>query len=96
MLRKMVKRAAAFCCGAMLTVLAGEAQAETIKVGILKVAGAAPVYIAEEKGYFAAEGLSAEPVYFDAAAPIAVAAVSGDIDIGAVGTSAGMFSLGAQ
>ena len=72
------------------------ATAEAIKIGILKVAGAAPVYIAIEKGYFAAEGLEPELLYFDAAEPIAVAAVSGGIDIGAVGTSAGMFSLGAQ
>ncbi len=69
---------------------------ENITIGILKVAGAAPVYIAQEKGYFAAEGLNADFVFFDAAEPIAVAAVSGSIDIGAVGTSAGMFSLGAQ
>jgi NitT/TauT family transport system substrate-binding protein len=81
---------------ALFTLISGLAQAENIKIGILKVAGAAPIYLGIEKGYFAAEGLTAEPVYFDAAAPIAVAAVSGDIDIGAVGTSAGMFSLGAQ
>ncbi len=80
--------------GAIL--FSGCASAEDLKIGLLKVAGAAPVYIAKEKGYFAAEGLDAQLTYFDAAAPIAVAAVSGDIDIGAVGTSAGMFNLGAQ
>ena len=84
---------AAFLAG---TCLAGPARAEAIKIGILKVAGAAPVYIAKEKGYFAAQGLDPELVYFDGAAPIAVATVSGDIDVGAIGTSAGMFSLGAK
>jgi NitT/TauT family transport system substrate-binding protein len=94
----MVKRngvwAAVFA--ALLCALAARSRAEEVKIGILKVAGAAPVYIAEEKGYFAAEGLKPELVYFDAAEPIAVATVSGGVDIGAVGTSAGMFSLGAQ
>ncbi len=84
------------CIAAVSALLPAQAAAEDIKIGILKVAGAAPVYIAAEKGYFAAEGLTADMVYFDAAEPIAVAAVSGGIDIGAVGTSAGMFSLGAQ
>jgi NitT/TauT family transport system substrate-binding protein len=84
------------CIAVLLAGPTTPGRAETIKIGVLKVAGAAPVYIAEEKGYFAAEGLKAELVYFDAAEPIAVAAVSGGIDIGAVGTSAGMFSLGAQ
>ena len=80
----------------LVAAFARPAAAESIKIGILKVAGAAPVYIAKEKGYFAAEGLDPELVYFDGAAPIAVTTVSGGIDIGAVGTSAGMFNLGAQ
>lgn len=70
--------------------------ADTIKIGLLKSAGSTAVYLAQDKGYFAAEGLDAQFTFFDAAQPIAVAAVAGGIDIGSVGTSAGMFSLGAQ
>src|SRR6185437_13742098 len=70
--------------------------ADTIKIGLLKSAGSTAVYLAQDKGYFAAEGLDAQFTFFDAAEPIAVAAVAGGIDIGSVGTSAGMFSLGAQ
>lgn len=76
--------------------LAATARAEEIKIGLLKSAGSTAVYLAQERGYFAAEGLHAQLTFFDAAEPIAVAAVSGAIDIGSVGTSAGMFSLGAQ
>lgn len=74
----------------------GATRAEPIKIGLLKSAGSTAVYLAQEKGYFAAEGLEAELMFFDAAEPIAVAAVANAIDIGSVGTSAGMFSLGAQ
>ena len=52
------------------------AQAEAIKVGILKVGASGPVYIAQERGYFATEGLTAEPVTFGAGQAVAVAVVS--------------------
>ncbi len=77
-------------------VAAPASHAEDIKIGLLKSAGSTAVYLAKEKGYFAAEGLNADFEFFDAAQPIAVAAVANAIDIGSVGTSAGMFSLGAQ
>ncbi len=76
--------------------LPSRAGAEDITIGLLKSAGSTAVYLAQDKGYFAAEGLNAHFMFFDAAEPIAVAAVAGAIDIGSVGTSAGMFSLGAQ
>ncbi len=75
---------------------APNASAEDIKIGLLKAASSTAIYLAKDRGYFAAEGLNAEFLFFDAAAPIAVAAVAGAVDIGSVGTSAGMFSLGAQ
>jgi NitT/TauT family transport system substrate-binding protein len=84
--------AGALFAGGALPALA----AEPITIGLLKSAGSTAVYLAQDKGYFAAEGLDAKFEFFDAAQPIAVAAVAGGIDIGSVGTSAGMFSLGAQ
>lgn len=74
----------------------GRGIAETIKVGVLRVAAQGPTFIAIEKGYFAAEGLTAEPVFFDAGQPVAVAAVSGDVDFGMTGITAGLYSLGMQ
>jgi NitT/TauT family transport system substrate-binding protein len=76
--------------------LAVGAQAETIKIGLLKTVGTTPIFIAEEKGYFAAEGLDVENVVFDSAEPIAVAVVSGAIDIGATGLTAGFYTLAGQ
>lgn len=72
---------------------AAGAQAETIKVGILKVGASGPVYIAEARGYFAAEGLTAEPVTFGAGQAVAVAVVAGDVDIGVTGLTAGLYNL---
>jgi len=72
------------------------AQAETVKLGIVKTASTAGVFIAIEKGYFVAEGLTADLVYFDASEPIAVAVVSGAIDFGVTGLTGGMYSLAGQ
>ncbi len=46
-----------------------------------------------ERGYFAAEGLDAQFRFFEAAQPIAAAAVSGDIDVGITALTGGFFSL---
>ena len=70
--------------------------AEPIKIGVVAVAAFAPVYVAQERGYFAAEGVPAELVYFDAAAPVAVAAVSGDIDFGVAAVTAAFYNLAGQ
>jgi NitT/TauT family transport system substrate-binding protein len=67
--------------------------AEKIKIGLLKFATNGPTFIALDKGYFAAAGLDPELVYFDAAQPIAVAAVSGAIDVGVTGVAAGFYNL---
>jgi len=69
------------------------AQAEAIKVGILKVGASGPLYIAQERGYFAAENLQVELVSFGAGQAVAVAVASGDIDIGVTGLTAGLYNL---
>ena len=77
-----------------LWALAAPAQAaEPLKVGVLKLASSGPVFIADAEGYFTAAGLDASLVYFDAAQPVAVAAVSGDIDVGVTGLTAGFYNL---
>jgi len=75
---------------------AAPAAAENIKVGTIKSAGAGPLFLAQERGYFAAEGLTVELVYFDASQPIAVANVSGDVDIGATPPTAAFYALASQ
>jgi NitT/TauT family transport system substrate-binding protein len=74
-----------------------EAAAEHIKLGLVRVANSGPTYIAIEKGYFAEEGLDPEIVFFEGGGvPIAVAAVSGDVDFGETATSGSLFSLAGQ
>jgi len=68
--------------------------AETIKISVIKAVSYGPFFIGQEKGYFAAEGLEPQLVFFEASPPIAVAVVSGDLDFGIGATSAAFFSLG--
>ncbi len=72
------------------------AQAEAIKIGTLKIAAYSPMFIAVERGYFAAEGLTPELVYFDAAELVALGVASGSTDFGLSGTSGGLYSLCGQ
>lgn len=69
--------------------------ARPIRVGVLRLAGSAPLFIGMEKGFFADEGLTVEPVWFDAAQPVAVATAAGEVDVGASGLTAGLYNLAA-
>jgi NitT/TauT family transport system substrate-binding protein len=62
-------------------------------VGVLRLSSSAPVFIAQDKGYFRDEGLDIELKFFDAAQPIAVATTSGDIDFGITAFTAGLYNL---
>jgi NitT/TauT family transport system substrate-binding protein len=63
------------------------------KVGVLRLQSSAPVFIAQEKGYFREVGLDVELKFFDAAQPIAVATTSGDVDFGITAFTAGLYNL---
>ncbi|MBV9456040.1 MAG: ABC transporter substrate-binding protein, partial [Bradyrhizobium sp.] len=63
------------------------------KVGVLRLQSSAPVFIAEDKGYFRDTGLNVELKFFDAAQPIAVATTSGDVDFGITAFTAGLYNL---
>ncbi len=63
------------------------------KVGVLRLSSSAPVFIAQDKGYFRDAGLEIELKFFDAAQPIAVAVTSGDIDFGITAFTAGLYNL---
>jgi NitT/TauT family transport system substrate-binding protein len=60
------------------------------KIGVLRLSSSAPVFIAQDKGYFREAGLDIELKFFDAAQPIAVATTSGDVDFG---ITAGLYNL---
>jgi NitT/TauT family transport system substrate-binding protein len=70
--------------------------AEPIKVGVVRSNGGIPSIIAKEKGYFAAEGIDAQLIFFDSAQPISVAVASGDCDFGSTGITAAFYNLAAQ
>src|ERR1700687_1052939 len=63
------------------------------RVGVLRLSSSAPVFIAQDKGYFREAGLDIELKFFDAAQPIAVATPSGDVDFGITAFTAGLYNL---
>ena len=67
--------------------------AETLRLGLLKTLSPAPFYIAKEQGHFAKHGIDVEFRFFQAAQPIAAAAVAGDIDVGVTALTGAFFSL---
>jgi NitT/TauT family transport system substrate-binding protein len=72
---------------------AGAQTAQKAKVGVLRLSSSAPVFIAQDKGWFKEAGLEIELKFFDAAQPIAVAVTSGDVDFGVTAFTAGLYNL---
>lgn len=86
---------------AMLAVAVGaacgsSAGAEAIRIGVLKVSACGPLFIAQEKGYFAKEGFTADLLSFDAPALVAQGVMAGDLDFGFGAVSAGFFNTAGQ
>ena len=67
--------------------------AEKIDVAVLPLVSSAPVFIAQSRGFFAAEGLEVELRLFQAAQPVALAVASGDAELGVTGLTAGFYNL---
>ena len=95
-MKKALFRLAGFAAALSFGWPMSDAAAEAIKLGTLKQAPYGIASIAQQKGYFAAEGVDVDIVTFDSAEPVPVGVVSGDLAFGIVGTSAAMFSLAAQ
>lgn len=82
--------------GVLAITAMGTARAEDalkVRVGVLRLSSSAPVFIAQDKGYFRDAGLDVELKFFDAAQPIAVATTSGDVDFGVTAFTAGLYNL---
>src|ERR1700742_4091234 len=67
--------------------------AEPLRLGLLHTLSPAPFYIAQERGYSHDEGIDLTFRFFEAAQPIAAAAVAGDIDVGVTALTGGVFNL---
>jgi NitT/TauT family transport system substrate-binding protein len=81
-------------CIALLAASAAPVRAATpIRLGMLHTLSPAPFYLAQERGYFDAEGVPVQFRFFEAAQPIAAAAVAGDIDVGVTALTGGFFAL---
>ena len=87
-----------FACAAMISLaaLAPAGAAETIKIGIGPVTGVGPVFLAQDRGYFAAENLDADAISFDAAQQVAQGVVSGALDFGTTAATAAAYNLAAK
>jgi len=70
--------------------------AEHVKLCSVRSMGGSPGFVANEKGFFAAQGLDAELMLFDSAQPISVAVASGDCDFGVTGLTAAFFNFASQ
>jgi NitT/TauT family transport system substrate-binding protein len=88
MIRKTVLAAMA-----MVMMAATAAAQEKLSIAALRFVSSAPIFIAQEKGYFKEAGLEVEFKFFQAAQPIAVAVAGGDADLGITGLTGGFFNL---
>lgn len=86
-------RIAAIFVGLMAGVLPGLSRAERITIAALPTVASAPLFIAEEKGYYAEQGLDVEFQYFDAAGLVAKAVAQGKADFGVTGLTAEFYAL---
>src|SRR5512139_2065859 len=92
-MRRMLRLA---LTGLLALAATGIARADDVlkaKIGVLRLSSSAPVFIAQDKGYFKEAGLDIELKFFDAAQPIAVATTSGDVDFGITAFTAGLYNL---
>ncbi|HWE75108.1 MAG TPA: ABC transporter substrate-binding protein [Stellaceae bacterium] len=76
--------------------LSAEAEDYSMKVGTGPVTASGPLYIAQDRGYFAAEHISAEMVSMDAAQSVAQGVVAGALDIGLTAATAAAYNLAAK
>lgn len=82
---------------AALAVLSAPCEAaDKVAVGALRFVSSGGLFLAIERGYFAAEGIEPELKFFEAAQPIAVAIASGDIQFGLTGITGGTLNLAAK
>ena len=87
-----MRRPAALLCfaAALLWAAAPARAAAVLRIGLPHTLSLAPLYIAMERCFFRDAGLDASFWFFEAAQPIAAAAVSGDIDVGITAPTGGL------
>src|ERR1041384_3283258 len=85
-------------CPALLAALiaAAPANAQTVTVGVAAATSDAPIYIADKKGFFKAEGLDVKVTNFKSASDMVAPLGTGQLDAGAGSASAGLYNAVAR
>jgi NitT/TauT family transport system substrate-binding protein len=81
---------------ALMALAAPSFAADKVNVGTIGSSSDAGLYIAQAKGYFAAEGLDVDLTVFDAAAKMIAPLGTGDLDVGSGAASAGLYNAASQ
>jgi NitT/TauT family transport system substrate-binding protein len=98
-IRRMAATVPGAALGLMACLMAGTfpaRAADRVSVGVLRFVSSGPLFLAVERGYFREQGIDVDLKYFEAAQPIAVAAVSGDVDYGLTAFTGGFYNLAGQ
>jgi NitT/TauT family transport system substrate-binding protein len=83
--------------GAAITLAAHPAAAaDPVKIGVIKTAVYGPLFIAEAKGYFAAENLASQLIVFESAPAMVPAVVAGSIDFAVANAGAATYNIAGQ
>jgi len=92
-MRRITALVLAACAAAVLAGAAPAHAQQKVKIGALKLTSSATLFIGVEKGFFKEFGIEPELVFFQAAAPIATALATGQIDVGATGVTAALYNI---
>jgi len=97
--RTRLRALALLCLFAPLAAVAqsrSAAEVTRVTVGALRFTSSGPLFLARERGYFAAERLEVEIRFFEAAPTIAVAVATGDLTFGSAALTAAFYNLAAD
>ena len=83
----------ALAAAALVALATPALAADKVSVGALRFVSSGPLFLAVERGYFAEQGIEPELKFFEAAQPIALAVVSGDVDYGLTAFTGGFFNM---
>jgi NitT/TauT family transport system substrate-binding protein len=85
-----VIRALAAALFVTIGLMAPAAAADVVKLGVLRIPQTA--FVAIDKGYFAAEGIDVQPVFFQSGAELVPSLATGQIDVAATSAGAALFN----
>jgi NitT/TauT family transport system substrate-binding protein len=92
-MRRITALVLAVCAAAASAGVVPAHAQQKVKIGALKLTSSAPLFIGVEKGFFKEFGIEPELVFFQAAAPIATALATGQLDVGATGVTAALYNI---